>query len=587
MKINKNVKTWKKTTLTATNEATSKFDIGVASMGNGLAVYNRAKEERGDYQKVAHIDRNRKITWYVKDLPSNVKSQIEKIAKGKNQQASTSQPDMKVFNEVKSKRFVPASWQKDPNRIKTDTVQFWKNGTMLTAQMPNADAKRMVKTGKAFVISSQAIGVEESQISSKNTINEATITTIPKFNLESDLAIEMLNQLKTDSNFKKIAVSAGLDYFNGGRPNNIYSSMVKKLYKGVFTKTLISKLAHSVKNKKFTEVIMVNSDSVIYEILSKILAQAILFEFKENPIEFSKKLNDSKLIDAANNFSVFRGREKFGTMMKNENEAYDVPKKTNPSVNEAKVKLSKLQLAYREFFIAKLAELGVKSPVEIIGDEKRKEFWNNVKKDWPKAKAQIKEGVLRQTIRDIIAETLSEPISVEPIETGAPTRKTHKKVYQSNKTPVRLKMASKEDFEDEYGIKEALNELIGGKGDNTKPENVDSKELEIGIAVEMEHTNDRENAKEIALDHLAEKGDYYSSLIKSGLADEEGAIALANKYGMSEDIVTDKFEPRKRYTSKQIVKKIGKRNFQDFVAAGRLDWVSDNVAGEKLYRIVQ
>ena len=38
--------------------------------------------------------------------------------------------------------------------------------------------------------------------------------------------------------------------------------------------------------------------------------------------------------------------------------------------------------------------------------------------------------------------------------------------------------------------------------------------------VEMEHTNDPDIAKEIAMDHLTEDPDYYSKLIKAGLATE-------------------------------------------------------------------
>ena len=72
----------------------------------------------------------------------------------------------------------------------------------------------------------------------------------------------------------------------------------------------------------------------------------------------------------------------------------------------AKVKLSKLQKAYREFFKALMDEYGVKSPVEL--KDKRSEFFNRVKKEWPAAKKKIKEGVLRQEIRAVITEVLSE-----------------------------------------------------------------------------------------------------------------------------------------------------------------------------------
>ena len=72
----------------------------------------------------------------------------------------------------------------------------------------------------------------------------------------------------------------------------------------------------------------------------------------------------------------------------------------------ARVKLSKLQQAYREFFKALMAEFDVKSPVQ-LGD-KSKEFFNRIKKEWPIAKKKIKEGVLRQEIRSMITEIINE-----------------------------------------------------------------------------------------------------------------------------------------------------------------------------------
>lgn len=65
-----------------------------------------------------------------------------------------------------------------------------------------------------------------------------------------------------------------------------------------------------------------------------------------------------------------------------------------------------------------------------------------------------------------------------------------------------------------------INNLIGGKGDSASPENIDPNQLSIGIQVEMEHTNDPNIAKEIATDHLTEDPEYYTKLIKAGLADE-------------------------------------------------------------------
>lgn len=42
----------------------------------------------------------------------------------------------------------------------------------------------------------------------------------------------------------------------------------------------------------------------------------------------------------------------------------------------------------------------------------------------------------------------------------------------------------------------------------------DPRELALGIRIEMEHTNDRRLAKQIAKDHLVEIPDYYSRLIR-------------------------------------------------------------------------
>jgi hypothetical protein len=59
-----------------------------------------------------------------------------------------------------------------------------------------------------------------------------------------------------------------------------------------------------------------------------------------------------------------------------------------------------------------------------------------------------------------------------------------------------------------------VDKIPGGKGDKLKKEDVDPDQLKMGIKVELEHTNDRKIAEEIALDHLAEDKKYYSKLKK-------------------------------------------------------------------------
>jgi len=65
-----------------------------------------------------------------------------------------------------------------------------------------------------------------------------------------------------------------------------------------------------------------------------------------------------------------------------------------------------------------------------------------------------------------------------------------------------------------------LSELPGGVGDHTPTNQVDPNQLSIGVQVEMEHTNDPDIAKEIAMDHLTEDPQYYTKLVAAGLASE-------------------------------------------------------------------
>jgi hypothetical protein len=65
-----------------------------------------------------------------------------------------------------------------------------------------------------------------------------------------------------------------------------------------------------------------------------------------------------------------------------------------------------------------------------------------------------------------------------------------------------------------------LDKLPGGIGDNTPTHEVDPVQLSIGIQIEMEHTNDLKIAQSIAMDHLTEDPEYYTKLVKAGLAKE-------------------------------------------------------------------
>lgn len=63
---------------------------------------------------------------------------------------------------------------------------------------------------------------------------------------------------------------------------------------------------------------------------------------------------------------------------------------------------------------------------------------------------------------------------------------------------------------------EACMKDMNGRADKAGTEvgDVDPNELEMGIKIEMEHTDDKKIAFKIALDHLTEIPNYYSRLKK-------------------------------------------------------------------------
>lgn len=54
--------------------------------------------------------------------------------------------------------------------------------------------------------------------------------------------------------------------------------------------------------------------------------------------------------------------------------------------------------------------------------------------------------------------------------------------------------------------------LPGGLADLKTPSDFDSEALAKGISVELEHTDDKDLAQEIAMDHLTEDPNYYDKL---------------------------------------------------------------------------
>jgi hypothetical protein len=69
----------------------------------------------------------------------------------------------------------------------------------------------------------------------------------------------------------------------------------------------------------------------------------------------------------------------------------------------------------------------------------------------------------------------------------------------------------------------SLKDLAKAHGVNPKSL---EKQLRVGVAVEMEHTNSEAKAEEIAMDHLAEDPRYYTKLVRKGFVDEPKALKI-------------------------------------------------------------
>lgn len=69
-----------------------KESLMFCSMGNGITIADRNREEYSDYKTVAHIGYNREITYYDKTLTQEAVDCIERFAKYNNSCASQTQP---------------------------------------------------------------------------------------------------------------------------------------------------------------------------------------------------------------------------------------------------------------------------------------------------------------------------------------------------------------------------------------------------------------------------------------------------------------------------------------------------------------
>ena len=72
--------------------------IGYGSLGNGYSVWDSGREENGEYKKLAHISRDRKLTYLTDDVSLRTGHFIEMLAQYHNGSQSESQPERMVLD---------------------------------------------------------------------------------------------------------------------------------------------------------------------------------------------------------------------------------------------------------------------------------------------------------------------------------------------------------------------------------------------------------------------------------------------------------------------------------------------------------
>ncbi len=127
---------------------------------------------------------------------------------------------------------------------------------------------------------------------------------------------------------------------------------------------------------------------------------------------------------------------------------------------------------------------------------------------------------LKKEVDDILRKAKGSEVPDSDIHAAAEKYKVSPHDLESYIYSLASKFVTGLDFE---------NTIMGGKGDKTNINTLDQNELQVGIAVEMEHTDDENIAKEIASDHISENPKYYSKLVQSGIVDEPEAIKIYNK----------------------------------------------------------
>lgn len=119
---------------------------------------------------------------------------------------------------------------------------------------------------------------------------------------------------------------------------------------------------------------------------------------------------------------------------------------------------------------------------------------------------KINVNEFMNTVREQVPHLVTNVMSLDDVVSVL----RNKQIIESSNEPVIEKFDFKSSLQK---MTEAAKQKIkGGKGDKLNPDDVNYHEFQKGWKHELEHTDDVDKAKEIALDHLAEDPMYYTHL---------------------------------------------------------------------------
>jgi hypothetical protein len=147
----------------------------------------------------------------------------------------------------------------------------------------------------------------------------------------------------------------------------------------------------------------------------------------------------------------------------------------------------------------------------------------NIKKTYSPAEAAVK--ILERVKELYKSSNLNKANTAHEIEVGQEPHTQNTECPEQLAEGENIKKAKKKhnDSGNEIGDEEVGEEdqelLEGGQADGIEDDDFDNEDLEVGTELEGEHTNNPDEAKEVAKDHLAGKKDYYQENGKAAGAD--------------------------------------------------------------------